>query len=641
MKYINRLNEQGYIQFILWFVLLLLVSLQFYNRANSWSGILLLLIIIFLIYQNYYMNQKLHQKKQAREDEISQYYEAIFRQNTAPKLLIEPESGKILDANPAAIQFYGHTLEEILQMYIFDINTLNKAQIQAEMQKAKNSNRKYFEFRHRLSDGRIRDVKVYSGPIQHLGKTLLYSIVLDATEEKQYLHQLQEERQQLQDIIWGTAAGTWHWNLQTDELIINQRFAQQLGYQLSEMNSLTGKFLPTITHPDDWQQCLRNLHQHIDGQLNYYDIELRVRHREGHWLWVHDRARLISKKDKTNPDWISGTRMNITGRKKMELSLQQSMQQAQDANEAKTIFLANMSHELRTPLNAILGFSRLLIESKLDKTSQAQAQKIHSGGEYLLTIVNDILDISKVEAGKIELLARDVDTVEFFSGVENMFRYRAEQKELQFQYQTDDSLPRTIYIDPNRLRQILYNLLSNAIKFTEKGYVVLQTNYKNGELKILVEDTGIGVSLEKVTEIFEPFVQTGVSRYKSQGTGLGLAITKKIVELMDGEIGIHSELGQGSQFWVNIPLRKELAPKQITNHTNSNKQKNHEPLLEEQTVEYSESWLAELEQALIFGERKKIYQLLEDGQTEIPQKVQDWIAEYQYPYVLDWLEKLR
>jgi hypothetical protein len=261
--------------------------------------------------------------------------------------------------------------------------------------------------------------------------------------------------------------------------------------------------------------------------------------------------------------------------------LKAAKEAADAANQAKSEFLANMSHELRTPLNGILGYAQILQRDKIATPKQQDGLSIiRQCGSHLLTLINDILDISKIEAQKFELYPKAFQFETFLQGVKEICRIKAEQKEIDFTYQQLNRLPPAIHADEKRLRQVLINLLGNAIKFTDQGGVTFKvgvvtdspeflhpsdpaytepqtTNNQQliiHKIRFLVEDTGVGMNPEQLDKIFLPFEQVGDSTHKVEGTGLGLAISRKIVEMMGGEIKVESIYGQGSKFWFDLDL---------------------------------------------------------------------------------------
>ncbi|WP_404827085.1 ATP-binding protein [Dendronalium phyllosphericum] len=262
----------------------------------------------------------------------------------------------------------------------------------------------------------------------------------------------------------------------------------------------------------------------------------------------------------------------IVERKRIEQELRQAEEVAKNSSQAKSEFLANMSHELRTPLNGILGYTQILQRTEaLTEKGRKGVGVIYQCGSHLLTLINDVLDLSKIEARKLELHRVDFYLPAFIDSVIEICRIRAEQKVIAFHVQLDPNLPTGVYADEKRLRQVLINLLSNAIKFTHQGSVTFKVKIVSQELnnrekttykiRFEVADTGTGIAPKQVDKIFLPFEQVGNQKRQSEGTGLGLAISQKIVLLMGGQIQVQSEIDKGSTFWfeVQLPESKEWA----------------------------------------------------------------------------------
>jgi predicted ATPase/signal transduction histidine kinase/FixJ family two-component response regulator/tRNA A-37 threonylcarbamoyl transferase component Bud32 len=247
------------------------------------------------------------------------------------------------------------------------------------------------------------------------------------------------------------------------------------------------------------------------------------------------------------------------------LHLQKAEAAAQSANQAKSEFLANMSHELRTPLNGILGYAQILQRDKDITSSQKDGLNIiYQCGDHLLNLINEVLDLSKIEARKMELYPTEINFPDFLESIAEICQIRAQQKGIALTYQATSNLPKGVKTDEKRLRQVLINLLGNAVKFTNVGEVKLKVGYHNHKIRFQVEDTGVGMAPEQLDEIFLPFHQVGEHNYKIEGTGLGLSISRKLVQMMGGEIHVQSTLGKGSLFFFDIELEEvEQSPESV------------------------------------------------------------------------------
>ena len=336
---------------------------------------------------------------------------------------------------------------------------------------------------------------------------------------------------------------------------VNKAWANILGYSVTDLEQR--KFLDFV-HPDDMQATLDSM-QNLSLQNPILNFINRYRTNGGDYRFIEWHSVPVG-------NLIYAAARDITERIINEEALQKAKRVAEKANMSKSEFLANMSHEIRTPMNAVLGYSELLASTRVDSVQKDYINSIKSSGKSLLTIINDILDISKIEAGKLELDYDFTNTYGFFSEFEQIFAFRINEKGIKFSLYIESGTPNGICIDEARLRQIVFNLIGNAAKFTFKGFIRLSVftenprsiEYTEGkvtdvlDLVIEVEDSGIGISDAMHETIFEPFVQEQNFR-RFGGTGLGLAICKRLVGLMNGTITLKSELEKGSTFTIRIP----------------------------------------------------------------------------------------
>ena len=417
------------------------------------------------------------------------------------------------------------------------------------------------ELINRRKDGTLYNAHLSVSLARDAADRVLYhvGVMTDITERKLNESKIAEQSRRLADIIEGTHVGTWEWRIPTGEVEINPRWAQMMGYTLAELGPVSFHIWQKFTHPDDFECCKTMLEAHFAGTLPYYECEIRMRHKDGNWVWVLSRGRVSSKTADGKPLLMSGTHQDITAKKANEAILIEARLQAEAANIAKSRFLATMSHEIRTPMNGVLGMAQLLLMPDVTESqSRDYARTILASGQTLLALLNDVLDLSKIEAGKFqpdevafapEAMLRDTRTL--FSGA-------AQAKQLHFSDQWHGPAGQCYQADAHHVRQMIANLVGNAIKFTPQGRVLLEGTEveRQGDTALLefsVSDTGIGIPPDKLGLLFQPFSQTDSSTTREfGGSGLGLSIVSSLAKAMGGEAGVASVEGQGSRFWCRV-----------------------------------------------------------------------------------------
>ncbi len=381
----------------------------------------------------------------------------------------------------------------------------------------------------------------------------------DVTDSKKIENALRESEESYRIVAESANDGIITINRKSEILFVNSAAERIFGYTKAEME---GNLL-TMLMPEHLKQA------HMTGSQRYMDtgvrnipwrgVEVPARHKDGHEVFIE--ISFGEFKDQEN-HLFTGIVRDVTERKKVAAELHKAKEDAEAATRAKSQFLANMSHEIRTPMNSIIGLTGLLLEGDLPPDQVDLMETVRYSAEALLTIINDILDFSKIEAGKLDFDLVDFDFRQMIGEVRSLFVEQSLRGNNKLYFEVAPEIPSALRGDPGRIRQVLTNLVSNAIKFTENGkvsvmvYLVREEN-EEIELRFRISDTGIGIPPEKLENLFQPFSQAdGSINRKFGGTGLGLAICKQLVKIMNGEIGVESEVEKGSTFWFTASFTK-------------------------------------------------------------------------------------
>jgi len=389
---------------------------------------------------------------------------------------------------------------------------------------------------------------------------------------------LREREQFLSLAILGSNDGIWDWRPSEHRLWLSPRWKEQLGYSEDELPDSLSTW-SALVHREDRDRVAQRFSDFLEDRASSFEMVQRFRHKLGHD--VHILTRGIKMKDEEGRvTRVVGVHTDVTellsaqeelrhqaaSLATLARDLEEQRRTADAANTAKSQFLATMSHEIRTPMNGIIGMLSLLQDSKLTPDQKRWASTALDSAETLLTIINDILDLSKLDAGKTETDLLDFDVTGLIDGVTALLKVRATAKGIALRTDIAANVPRWLKSDPTRLRQILFNLIGNAVKFTQRGEVMVRASVAamradSCELRIDVTDTGIGIDRDKMPALFEPFRQgdSGMAR-RFGGTGLGLAIVKRLVKLLGGSVAVQSTVNAGSTFTVILPCTIIAAP---------------------------------------------------------------------------------
>jgi len=326
-----------------------------------------------------------------------------------------------------------------------------------------------------------------------------------------------------------------------------------LGYARGELPGHVSTWM-SLVHPDDLPAALAERSRHLDGTSPTYRVEIRCRHKNGNWIWALASGEVIARAPDGTPMRIIGTMVDITTLKETTLSLKQACIAAEAGARAKSDFIAAMSHEIRTPMNGMMGMIELLRGSPLTAEQAGYAHIAHTSAESIVAIINDVLDLSKLEANMMVFESIPYDLHSLIYDIVELFRPQVAGRLLDLLVRIAPDVPTIAIGDPGRMRQVLMNLVGNAVKFTTAGHVLIETTSADGAVALRISDTGIGIPANQLSRLFTPFVQIASEHARqSGGSGLGLVISRRLTVGMGGTLTLTSELGRGSAVTVTIP----------------------------------------------------------------------------------------
>lgn len=530
-----------------------------------------------------------------RNDEIATV-EELFR-NLSEQSLVGIQilqDGRYAYANSKLAEIFGYTEEEVLALDSWTkvVSPEDRGMVLDQVRRRESGEipRAHYVFRGLRKDLTVIDVEVRSDRIERQGRPAVLGMLIDISDRQRAEEMMRASEERFRSAFELTNVPMVLTDLDHHFVRVNEAFARLFGYSQQEMLLLS---MDAITHPDDLTESYARREPLLAGNADYFQMEKRYLHRDGHVVWALTNVSLI-RDTLGHPRQYVGQVQDITERQMALLKLTRAAEELQaanstieqeraalaervaertaeltaantqldQANQAKSKFLASMSHELRTPLNGIIGFSEFLIDEKPGQLAPIQKEylgDILNSGRHLLQLINDVLDLSKVEAGKMELHPESFSVGKAIEEVCSAVVPMAQKKNLLIRREVDPALDEAT-LDQQKFKQVLFNLLSNAVKFSEEGgkVDVLASPHRGARLCLQVRDTGIGIKAEDLGKLFVEFQQldSGLGR-RYQGTGLGLVLTKEIVEFQQGTISVESEVGKGSTFTVVLPRVSE------------------------------------------------------------------------------------
>jgi PAS domain S-box-containing protein len=535
-------------------------------RVEVLAGVLLAAILLLLTRWQFARNLADRDRAQAEVQRSRSFLDSVIEQIPHMVFIKDAAELRFVSINRSGEELLGFAREELIGKSDFDFFPESEARFFVKKD------------REVLASGTVLDIPEEIIHTRHKGARILHTkkvpvlaadgrpefllgVSDDITEQRQAAAALRAAETRLQQVLAFSSTVIYAADVRPGKLIptfVSDNFSRMTGYDAAD--ALDPGWIAARFHPEERERLLSETPALL--AQDRFTREYRFLFRDGSYHWVRDEARVL-RTDTGAPVQVLGAWLDITGRVRAEEEVRRARAAAETANRTKSEFLAKMSHELRTPLNSIIGFSEMLEDETfgiLNEKQHRYVDNVLTSGRLLLQVINDILDLSKVEAGRMELTLEQFEVAQALNEVRALMESLAERKHHTMEVDVEPGLP-SIVADPAKFRQITVNLLSNAIKFTpDGGRIRIAARRPPGEpmIEIAVTDTGIGIAPEDTRRIYQEFEQLD-SEYvrEQQGTGLGLALTKKLVELHGGRIQVESELDRGSTFRVYLPLRAQ------------------------------------------------------------------------------------
>ncbi|MBR9727599.1 response regulator [Shewanella intestini] len=498
-------------------------------------------------------------------------------------IIFKDKEGKYLGCNKSAERMLGYSESEIIGLTSLELDSPEQGLRGLNEDKRVLKDKTPFRYQEKIDiSGKPILFDTLKLPFYNRRGELLglISVWRDITHEYESAEQLRLSEERYHLAMDAVEDGLWDWYLDSEQIICNPAYYSMLGYKPNEFPALMSS-IDALISPDDLDRVQQHRGRYLNDPAGTYEIEFRMRAKDGRYLWLLSRGRAVEFYDTGAVKRMVGTHKDITRQKSNEVALLEAKQDAESANMYKSEFLANMSHEIRTPMNAIIGMLQLAQRTPLTAQQQDYLEKAGFSAQSLLRIINDILDFSKIEAGKLELERVSFPLDKVLDHVLDMNAIRAQEKGVELLLYAPVTAGLILHGDPLRLGQVLINLLSNAVKFTQDGEVELGCE-DVGErddritMKFWIRDTGIGISKAQQSKLFDAFSQAdGSTTRKYGGTGLGLSISRHLVALMGGTMQVESDLNVGStfSFSISFEIAEEhtipplIVPEQLNNLT--------------------------------------------------------------------------